>query len=91
MRVFWPGCGGKLRLCGRSGWSNDLLGMRAGSKNRTWCLGIRPCGREFESSIKVGQTGVCPVDFCNADKLLGFGMVGLEIEVVGGCDWFRLW
>ncbi len=24
------------------------------------------------------------MDFCNADKLLGFGMVGLEIEVVGG-------
>ncbi len=45
----------------------------------------------FESSIKVGQTGVWPVDFCNADKLLGFGMVGLEIEVVRGCDWFRLW
>ncbi len=38
----------------------------------------------FESSIKVSQTGVWPVDFCNADKLLGFGMVGLEIEVVGG-------
>ncbi len=60
--------------------------MPDGSRTGLGVWESEPCGRAFESSIKVGQTGVWPVDFCNADKLLGFGMVGLEIEVVGAAS-----